>query len=112
VGEVEVLLGSTIREFMRGKSYLAEEAEGWTSDLSARLNALVKQLNFPRYKLVTFVTLGENNGGGVHMGLKTLWDSETDLFATHTYMTVRPFILSNVVPDHRPFSLGFNPQFQ
>lgn len=85
---VQEVIESVLREFLQGKQYVAEEAPNWVNEIAKLINSRVRQLNYPRYKLVSSVVLGEQIGGGIHIGMRCLWDADTDLYATFTYMTV------------------------
>ncbi len=42
-------------------------------------------LNFPRYKIVVQVVLGQNKHQGVKVASRCLWDTENDSFASATF---------------------------
>jgi len=87
---VELIIESVLKDFFEDKkSYNYDTASEWVTSLSKELTNRVRQLNYPRYKIISHVTIGEHIGGGIHMGMKCLWDAETDSFATYTYISVR-----------------------
>lgn len=43
------------------------------------------ELDYPRYKVVVQVVMGENKLQGVRVASRCLWDADTDGFATHSY---------------------------
>lgn len=43
-------------------------------------------MEFPRYKIVATVTIGEYNGQGVKMASRFLWNTNTDDFATASFV--------------------------
>ena len=53
--------------------------------LSNLIEKRVKQLNYKRYKIVCFVTIGELRGQGLHVASRCIWDSEKDNYATASY---------------------------
>ena len=53
--------------------------------LSNLIEKRVKQLNYTRYKIVCFVTIGELRGQGLHVASRCVWDSEKDNYATASY---------------------------
>ena len=94
---------------LRGKVWGAEAAV-WATALAGRLKDRSKELlqqqaaaaagapagaegglpgALPRYKLVTFVALGENRLQGVRVTSRCLWDADTDNYATCSWKNVR-----------------------
>ncbi len=45
-------------------------------------------LNYPRYKVVVQVVLGQNKHQGVKIASRCLWDTETDNYASFSYTNV------------------------
>ncbi|CAG7834011.1 unnamed protein product [Allacma fusca] len=93
---VQEVIESVLREFLQGKQYVAEEAPNWVNEIAKLINSRVRRLNYPRYKLISSVVLGEQIGGGIHIGMRCLWDADTDLYATYTYMTDAIFCVGTV----------------
>jgi hypothetical protein len=86
---VEPIIETVLRDFFEDKKvYDSDKASRWIVTLSKELTNRVRQLNYPRYKIVSHVMIGEHMGGGIHLGMKCLWDAETDSFATYTYIAV------------------------
>lgn len=86
---VDNIIESVLIDFFNGKTYNETLAEGWVVQIGKELTSRVQQLNFPRYKFVTHVVIGENTGGGVHVGMKCQWDADSDSYATHSFLSVR-----------------------
>lgn len=53
--------------------------------LSNLIEKRVKELNYTRYKIVCFVSIGEQRGQGLHLASRCVWDSDKDNYATATY---------------------------
>ena len=70
----------------------------------AKLNQLIteqirkklKALNYPRYKFIVQVVLGEQRGGGVRSGTKVFWDGETDKHASESFVNEHIFCIASV----------------
>ncbi|XP_064624935.1 dynein light chain Tctex-type 5-B-like isoform X2 [Lineus longissimus] len=45
----------------------------------------VEELDFKRYKLISWVTIGEKKDQGVRIGSRCVWDQDRDNFATATF---------------------------
>lgn len=43
------------------------------------------ELNFPRYKIIVQVVLGENRHQGVRVASRCLWDAASDNYASFTF---------------------------
>ena len=82
---------------LHGKVWGAEAAV-WAAALAGRLKDRSRELLAaaaaagapppgaqPRYKLVTFVALGENRLQGVRVSSRCLWDAGTDDYATCSF---------------------------
>jgi hypothetical protein len=50
------------------------------------------ELDYPRYKIVVQVVMGENKLQGVRVASRCLWDPETDNFATYNFRSVRDLL--------------------
>lgn len=88
---VEQMMETTLKEFFHGdrKHYHADLAEDWVVEIGKILIAKMRSdFNYPRYKFVSHVAIGEKIGGGVHIGMKCLWDADSDSYATYTFMSV------------------------
>ena len=59
---------------------------GSSSRTVARAGA---ELGLPRYKFMVQVVIGEQRGEGVRMGCRTFWDTDTDAYASDTFINVR-----------------------
>ena len=52
---------------------------------NGKIRSRLKDMDLPRYKYMVQVVLGEQRGEGVRVGCRTLWDADTDSFATATF---------------------------
>ena len=48
----------------------------------------LQELNYSRYKIVAQVLIGEQKGEGARMATRALWDTESDSYASHTFLSV------------------------
>lgn len=72
---------------LKDKPWVGEDeavlaATGIAERVKARAMA---ELRLPRYKLATYVVVGENLQQGVRVASRCLWDAETDGYATFHY---------------------------
>ncbi|GMH65094.1 hypothetical protein TL16_g09179 [Triparma laevis f. inornata] len=62
--------------------YTSDDATNFTKKISDDVKNRLRDLGLPRYKFMVQVTLGQKVGEGMHMGMRCLWDQDTDAFAT------------------------------
>ncbi|GMH54820.1 hypothetical protein TrRE_jg10851 [Triparma retinervis] len=65
--------------------YTADDANVMTKKVSDEVKDRLRDLGLPRYKFLVQVVLGQKVGEGMHMGCRTLWDQDTDAYATVTH---------------------------
>lgn len=75
-------------EELNGKVYSAESAKDWTTNIANVINRKVKEMKWKRYKHIVQVIIGEQRGAGLKSGVKCVWDSETDNFASEVFTNV------------------------
>ncbi|XP_033624718.1 tctex1 domain-containing protein 1-like [Asterias rubens] len=86
----ELLVGRLIEGIL--STYLEEETydpvrcKQLSQDIAGTINQRVRELHFPRYKLVSLVSIGSvKEKPGTHLGSRCLWDDRTDSSATVNY---------------------------
>ena len=80
------IIKSVLVEALEGKSYNFKVFSELTSVLSDRIKEKVKEkLNIPRYKLVSFVTVGQAREQGVRIGSRCVWSPAVDRHASSSY---------------------------
>ncbi len=68
-----------------------------TSELSDRIKEKVKvQLNLPRHKLVSFVSVGQMRDQGVRVGSRCVWNPAWDHYASASYQSKSVFAVGVV----------------
>ncbi|XP_038076146.1 tctex1 domain-containing protein 1-like [Patiria miniata] len=76
---VEDILSSHLQE----EIYDPVRCKQLSQDLAGKINQRVRELNFPRYKLVAMVSIGSvREKPGTHLGSRCLWDDRTDSSTT------------------------------
>ena len=79
--EVKIIIENTLCDALEEKTYSEGEAKKQALILSERLKDKVKSLNYPRFKLVCSVQIGQKNEQDVHIGSRCLWNKHIDSFA-------------------------------
>ncbi|WAR03094.1 TC1D1-like protein [Mya arenaria] len=79
--ELEQILESTLK----GVMYDPKHASVLTMTLSDAVKSKVKSMKFPRYRLVSLVTICSQSRQSMMMGSQCVWNSGTDTYATAVY---------------------------
>ena len=67
------------------KTYDANDMARLALKLTATVKQAVKELNFPRYKFVVQVLVGENRNQGFQIASRCVWNDKLDSFACAEY---------------------------
>ncbi len=80
------IIESVLEEALGDKNYDYKIFSELTSELSDRIKEKVKEnLDIPRYKLVSFVTMGQLKDQGARVGSRCVWDADHDHYASSSY---------------------------
>jgi len=88
VGLVQVLIEKIVREYLEGQVFSAEETPKLMKMIVSDIHAKVKSQKYKRYKIITYVAIGERRGEGVSSATRCIWDAESDCLATYTFLNV------------------------
>ena len=91
---VKALLDDTLEEWFAEKEYDASSASGWTVDVTRAIEERIRDLEFPRYKVVVQVVVGQNKGQGVNAVSRCLWSVETDTWTSSSYKNASLFAVA------------------
>ena len=94
--QLQDLVNSSLREQLFDKEYEAALVPVWTKEISDHIRENFKQQDLPRYKILVQVLIGEARGGGVKMGARCFWDSDTDGYVTGHYISKTIFAVATV----------------
>jgi len=73
------------RSFLDGEEYDAKRSRQMTQNIADMIRSRVKDMGFPRYKIVTNVVITPGSGQSMQYNSRCLWDVSTDSFASATY---------------------------
>ena len=76
---------SILKQALNGVKYNPEVAKELSSELSTVIKDRVKQMGFPRYKIVCQILIGEKDDQGLEVATRCLWNEDTDNWACATY---------------------------
>ena len=80
------IIREILNKKLEGTSYTADATSPLTKEISDEVKQALKELNLPRYKYLVQVVIGEQRGEGVRMGCQCFWDSNTDNYASETFV--------------------------
>ncbi|XP_050708069.1 dynein light chain Tctex-type protein 2B-like [Eriocheir sinensis] len=93
---VREVIYNTLAEKLTGFVYNPDSAEEMATGISRVLLDKLKEMNFPRYKYVVSVVIGELRGEGVKVGARCLWDADTDNYSSNMFLAETFFCTATV----------------
>ena len=60
------------------------------------IKARVKELQIPRFKVITLITIGSTNEQGMTVGSRCLWDASVDTFSSFEFRNKHLFAVGTV----------------
>ncbi|KAI8823658.1 Tctex-1 family-domain-containing protein [Fimicolochytrium jonesii] len=85
---VNKIIHQVLVDRLTGAQYSAETCAQWTKEIADDVKNRLKELDYPRYKYVVNVMIGEMRGEGIRMGCRCFWDADTDNVAEDTFINV------------------------
>ncbi len=83
--DVRNIIRDVLEKHLNGKCYNADDSKRSAKELCDLIKEKVKALNFPRYKIICFVYIGQLGDHGVRIASMSLIDGNFDNFAEHYY---------------------------
>lgn len=83
--QVQTVIETVFQEHLLDKVYEGRAAKQWTLALCGAIKEKVKLLDLSRFKIVSFVSIGQKDRQDVHIGSRCLWNKAFDGFACGTY---------------------------
>lgn len=84
--KVTSIIRNILEDELKDKTYNYAVFTNLTMQLSNRIKEMVKSsLELPRYKVVSFVTIGEMKRQGVRVGSRCMWNRAWDYYASACY---------------------------
>ena len=85
---VKTMLRDVLKAELTGVSYDVSSTPDQSKRIADAVRNQLKNLALPRYKFMVQVVVGEQRGEGVRMGCRTFWDTDTDAYASDTFINV------------------------
>lgn len=79
--EIDRILTTTLS----GVHYDPKRASVLSRSLSESIKGKVKTMKFPRYKFIVMVTITSKSSQGLFVGSQSVWNADTDSYATGKY---------------------------
>lgn len=93
---VKEVIHGILEEKLTGFVYEAEAAEELGTTIAKVVRDKMTEMNFPRYKYVVSVVIGELRGEGVKVGARCLWDADTDNYSSAMFLAETFFCTATV----------------
>jgi polyphosphate kinase len=77
-------------------NYSANSCRITTRELCADIKRKVKEMDFPRYKIISEVLITENKQQGIHVSSRSLWNANSDNYASYTFRNATLIAVANV----------------
>jgi hypothetical protein len=87
---------SVIETAIAGYIYDGNQAREFTGVLAERIRSQMQQLPFPRYKIVTQVSIGQNKSQHLLIASRCLWDPKLDHHVTITKEILNAYITATI----------------
>lgn len=94
--KVEVVMKGVIDNHPGLEQYNSVGSKLLVKDLTERINDRVKDLDFPRYKIVCNVIIMERKDQGANIVSRCIWNHQTDNFASYTYKNAAVIVVAYV----------------
>ncbi|KAI8509208.1 Tctex-1 [Branchiostoma belcheri] len=94
--KVETMLNLLLQQFLENETYRPENVGFLTRRLTENIKDRVKELNFPRYKIVCHVYIGQSGNNSLEVASRCVWDQQNDNFATATFQNGSLFAVATV----------------
>ena len=92
---VKSVIDAVLSEKLTGKEYAEDDAKEWSIEICEDVKAAVKATVYHRYKIIVQVTIGELRDQGVRVASRSLWDTDTDNYASETFFTESIFCVAS-----------------
>ncbi len=83
--QVEEVIFDILKNSLKDATYDPVHTQDLTKNLTILIRKAIKRFEFPRYKIVCHVMLGEYKGQGMQTSSRFLWDEKHDNYACANY---------------------------
>ena len=90
------VLREVMEEALQDQKYDMEACKQLTTSLADAIKKKVKELGFPRFKIVVHVAIGQADDTSIAFASRCVWNDQFDSFAEHTYKNASLFAIGLV----------------
>eukprot|EP00892_Ulva_mutabilis_P007690 jgi/Ulvmu1/5293/UM022_0087.1 len=83
--EVREIIQAVLKNKLTGSAYNADATSALTREIADDIKQELKDKDWPRYKYVVHVVIGEQKGEGLQIACRAFWDSNTDAIAKEVF---------------------------
>ncbi|XP_033121124.1 tctex1 domain-containing protein 1-like [Anneissia japonica] len=83
--QAKCILDGILKQRLESETYDPEKCNNLCRELSDKIKNRVKDLGYPRYKLVVVVSIGSVAGATLCTASQCIWNDKFDTFAEHSY---------------------------
>ena len=94
--KVQPVLQHLLESYLEGENYEARRCAHLAQSLTDVIKARIKEMHFPRYKLICNVVIGQKCEQGIRCASRCLWDNATDNSASASYQNSTLFAIATV----------------
>lgn len=94
--KVENMMKEMLEKKLKTVKYTPDGCRIIATELTADIKSRVKAMDFPRYKIVCSVMITENKRQGLEIASRSVWNQDTDNFASYTYRNPSLIAVANV----------------
>src|SRR6218665_1679939 len=94
--EVENVLKDVLSAFLNEESYTYDNCSQMSLNLTDVIRRRLKEMNFPRFRFVCQVIIGEDKHQGIEYASRCIWDGQTDNYANVCYRKGNLFAVATV----------------
>lgn len=94
--EVEKVLKELLNAFLDGEKYTYENCSQMSLNLTDVIRRRLKEMNFPRFRFVCQVIIGEDKHQGLECASRCIWDGQMDNYANVCYRKGNLFAVATV----------------
>jgi hypothetical protein len=94
--EAKAIIQSTLKAKLAGVTYHPDNTSVLAKEIADDIKQELKDRDWPRYKYVVHVVIGEQKGEGVKVACRCFWDSNTDAYAKDSFESRSLFAVASV----------------
>ncbi|EGR28754.1 tctex1 domain protein 2 [Ichthyophthirius multifiliis] len=96
-GKAKEIINEVLQDKLKNaQQYDVTTTSNLSKEIADTIKYKLKDLNYPRYKFLVSVIIGQQKGQGLRVGSRCFWDYDTDYLASDYYVNDQLFCLATV----------------